>query len=129
MASLTSQLRVTMKDDVSGPAKAAAAALKGVGASAKDLDKLSKIDAFRATQKSFAASREAFRAAQDNVRKLSREMSAAETPTRRVSAARASGDRRGWQAVKMRPSSSSPRSSSIAASIDAAAFSDVALTV
>src|SRR5262245_27758428 len=40
--------------------------------------------------------------------------------TLRVSAARASGGSMGWQAVKMRPSSSSPRSSSIAASIAAA---------
>src|SRR6188508_3170078 len=47
--------------------------------------------------------------------------------TLRVSAARASGDSRGWQAVKMRPSSSSPRSSSMAASIAAAAPSRVTL--
>src|SRR4051812_595521 len=45
--------------------------------------------------------------------------------TLRVSAARASGDSIGWQAVKMRPSSSSPRSSSIAASIASAAPSRV----
>jgi hypothetical protein len=37
--------------------------------------------------------------------------------TRKVSAARASGDRMGWQAVKIRPSNSSPRSPSMAASI------------
>ena len=45
--------------------------------------------------------------------------------TLRVSAARASGDSIGWQAVKMRPSSSSPRSSSMAASIASAAPSRV----
>ena len=49
--------------------------------------------------------------------------------TLRVSAARASGDSMGWQAVKMRPSSSSPRSSSMAASIASAAPSRVSSSV
>jgi len=40
--------------------------------------------------------------------------------TRNVSAARASAESTGWQAVKMRPSSSSPRSSFVATSITSA---------
>src|SRR3954470_10744357 len=49
--------------------------------------------------------------------------------TLRVTAARASGDSMGWQAVKMRPSSSSPRSSFMAASIASAAPSRVSSSV
>ena len=58
------------------------------------------------------------------VRKARAISSAVRPPiTRSVSAARASAESMGWQAVKMRPKSSSPRSTSMAASIASAALS------
>lgn len=86
MGSLTSRLTVSLKDDVSGPAKGAASSLKAVGASAKDLERLGKIDAFRGMQKSFAQARSDFNATQAAVKRVAQEMASADAPSRKLEA-------------------------------------------
>lgn len=87
MGNVTSTITLRLTDGLSGPAKAAAASIKGLGVAAKELEKLSKIDAFRATQKSFAEARTNFRTAQESVRNLARELANTENPSRKMQAA------------------------------------------
>jgi hypothetical protein len=101
MPNLVSQLIIRMIDDVSGPSKTAGASLRGLGKSAKDLEKLSgtglgklgdaarkaaadintleKIGEFRSVKRGLQGASQAYHLAQQNARKLASEMANAGT--------------------------------------------------
>ncbi|CAH1649813.1 phage tail tape measure protein [Chelatococcus asaccharovorans] len=84
MATRTSSLVLRLVDQLSGPSKGAAASLKGIAASAKDLEKIGKVDAFRGAMRSMKEASAAFKAAQQHVRRLKAEMAATASPTRQM---------------------------------------------
>ncbi len=93
MPNLTSNLTIKLTDDLSGPLKQAAASLKGFTVSAQDLQKAAKIAEFRTLSKQVDQASVAFKAAQQNVRKLAADIAASDSPTKKMQAALAAAQR------------------------------------
>ena len=87
MPDLHSTLTLKLTDDVSAPAGKIAASMKGLGVSAEQLEKASKLDSIRNAQASFRQAATTFQTTQQKLRALALEFSAAETPTKKMTAA------------------------------------------
>lgn len=87
MPDLTSNLRIKLTDDLSGPAGKAAEALKKFGMSAADVEKAGKLVTLREAQANFRQAATAFQTTQTSVKKLAQEFAATENPTKQMTRA------------------------------------------